>query len=139
MDIPICPVHNVPMTLKPAGVSKATGRQYKAFWACGEKMEDGSYCRAKPIDLPPTTGRKSAEAQFVQGLAENKRSSEIKEMHEEKTENIAKSVALNNAVNFIGEIAGKYSRFSDYDETLMELMKLANEFYTWLKNGKEGK
>lgn len=32
--VPTCPVHNIVMKLHPAGVSKKTGKPYKAFWAC---------------------------------------------------------------------------------------------------------
>ena len=47
-NAPICEVHNKPMSLKPSGISKATGKRYPAFWACSERMEDGSFCRYKP-------------------------------------------------------------------------------------------
>jgi hypothetical protein len=47
-NAPICEVHNKPMTLKPAGVSKTTNKPYPAFWACSERMPDGSFCRFKP-------------------------------------------------------------------------------------------
>lgn len=47
-NAPICEVHNVAMTLKPAGVSKTTNKPYPAFWACGEKLQDGSFCRFRP-------------------------------------------------------------------------------------------
>ena len=30
----LCPVHNAPWTLRPAGVAKATGKPYGPFWAC---------------------------------------------------------------------------------------------------------
>lgn len=45
---PVCQVHQVPMNLKPAGVSK-TGRAYPAFWSCGVRNGDGGFCtyRAK--------------------------------------------------------------------------------------------
>lgn len=46
-EAPKCGVHGTPMTLKPAGVSKA-GRAYPAFWSCGMKNADGTYCRFKP-------------------------------------------------------------------------------------------
>jgi len=32
-----CPTHEVAWKLVPAGVSKKTGRQYNAFWACPER------------------------------------------------------------------------------------------------------
>ena len=48
METPICSVHGTPMTLRPAGISKSTGKAYEAFWACAEKNPDGSFCRAKP-------------------------------------------------------------------------------------------
>ena len=47
-NAPICEIHNKPMTLKPAGISKTTNKPYPAFWACGERMPDNSYCRFKP-------------------------------------------------------------------------------------------
>lgn len=43
---PICGIHNIPMTWK-TGVSKTTNKPY-AFWACSEKMPDGSWCKFKP-------------------------------------------------------------------------------------------
>lgn len=43
-EVPMCGVHNVPMTWK-TGVSKKTGRPY-AFWSCGE-MNNGMYCDYK--------------------------------------------------------------------------------------------
>ena len=46
-NAPVCEIHNKPMTLKPAGVSKL-GKAYPAFWACSERMPDGSFCRFKP-------------------------------------------------------------------------------------------
>lgn len=39
---PTCGIHNIPMILKPAGVSKA-GRQYPAFWSCPDKT-NGQFC-----------------------------------------------------------------------------------------------
>ena len=47
-SIPVCQIHNKPMTLKPAGVSKTTGKPYPAFWSCSERMPDGSFCKFKP-------------------------------------------------------------------------------------------
>jgi hypothetical protein len=45
---PLCPVHGTPMTWRPAGVSKVSNKPYPAFWACGTKNTDGSYCKGKP-------------------------------------------------------------------------------------------
>jgi hypothetical protein len=47
LQAPDCPVHGTPMKLHPAGVSKA-GKPYKAFWSCGQKNADGTWCNAKP-------------------------------------------------------------------------------------------
>jgi hypothetical protein len=44
---PVCGVHGIPMTLKPAGVSRA-GKPYPAFWSCSQKNPDGTYCSYKP-------------------------------------------------------------------------------------------
>jgi len=46
-NIPLCGIHNIPMKLKPAGVSKA-GKPYNAFWSCGIKNPDGTWCAYKP-------------------------------------------------------------------------------------------
>lgn len=46
-EAPKCGVHGTPMTLKPAGTSKM-GRPYPAFWSCGQKNADGTYCKFKP-------------------------------------------------------------------------------------------
>jgi hypothetical protein len=45
---PICGVHKTAMTLKPAGVSKKTGKPYPAFWSCGQPTDDGGYCNYRP-------------------------------------------------------------------------------------------
>ena len=42
-----CPVHGLEFVLRPAGISKTTGKGYPAFWACPGKNPDGSYCREK--------------------------------------------------------------------------------------------
>jgi len=44
----MCGIHNVPMSLRPAGVSKTTGKHYPAFWSCPNKNPDGSFCKFKP-------------------------------------------------------------------------------------------
>ena len=44
--IPICVVHNKPMIWRE-GNNKQTGKHY-AFWACGERNSDGSFCKYKP-------------------------------------------------------------------------------------------
>ena len=40
--------HGQAWSLKPGGVSKASGKPYNAFWAASHKTADGSYCRDKP-------------------------------------------------------------------------------------------
>lgn len=41
--------HGTPWTLKPAGVSKVSGKPYSAFWTASHKLDDGSgYCKEKP-------------------------------------------------------------------------------------------
>ena len=40
--------HGELWTLKPGGVSKASGKPYNAFWAASHKTPDGSYCKDKP-------------------------------------------------------------------------------------------
>jgi len=45
-DAPICPTHHVPLRWL-TGESKKTGKPY-AFYACSEKMPDGSFCPYKP-------------------------------------------------------------------------------------------
>jgi hypothetical protein len=47
-NAPVCEIHNKPMTLKPAGVSKTTNKPYPAFWACSERDATGGFCRFKP-------------------------------------------------------------------------------------------
>lgn len=44
-----CPDHHQPWTLKPAGVSKRTGKAYAAFYACDGKT-NGAYCSRKPSE-----------------------------------------------------------------------------------------
>ena len=43
-----CPVHGLPWEVKEAGVSKATGQPYRAFWRCNQQNSDGSFCKQKP-------------------------------------------------------------------------------------------
>ena len=45
---PLCPVHGTPMSFKPPGISKTSGKPYQGFWSCGQRNADNSYCRAKP-------------------------------------------------------------------------------------------
>ena len=47
-QVPMCGVHHIAMIMKPAGISKKTGKGYPAFWSCGERMEDGSFCTYRP-------------------------------------------------------------------------------------------
>jgi hypothetical protein len=39
----VCPTHNVPWKLVPAGVSKTSGKAYNAFWSC--QVRD---CKLRP-------------------------------------------------------------------------------------------
>lgn len=34
---PVCPDHHKPMTFRPAGTSKRTGKPYNAFYGCPER------------------------------------------------------------------------------------------------------
>ncbi|MFM8279712.1 MAG: Rad52/Rad22 family DNA repair protein [Candidatus Limnocylindrus sp.] len=43
----LCPEHDQAWELKPAGVSKATGKPYSAFWSCSGRT-DGKFCKQKP-------------------------------------------------------------------------------------------
>jgi hypothetical protein len=40
--------HGELWTLKPGGISKASGKPYNAFWAASHKTPDGAYCKDKP-------------------------------------------------------------------------------------------
>lgn len=40
--------HGQAWSLKPGGVSKATGKPYNPFWAASHKAPDGSWCKDKP-------------------------------------------------------------------------------------------
>jgi len=44
----VCPNHGTPWSIKPAGVSKTTGKAYNAFYKCDGKNPDNSYCTKKP-------------------------------------------------------------------------------------------
>lgn len=44
----VCPQHHVGWTVREAGET-ADGRAYEAFWKCGEKDDDGRYCKLKPV------------------------------------------------------------------------------------------
>jgi hypothetical protein len=43
----LCLDHDQAWELKPAGVSKATGKPYNAFWSCSGRT-DGQFCKRKP-------------------------------------------------------------------------------------------
>ena len=43
----LCPDHDQAWELKPAGISKATGKPYNAFWSCSGRT-DGKFCKNKP-------------------------------------------------------------------------------------------
>lgn len=47
VNAPVCKIHHTVMTRKPAGVSK-NGRKYPAFWSCGQKNDDGTWCNYRP-------------------------------------------------------------------------------------------
>ena len=53
--------HGESWTLKPAGISKVSGKPYEAFWAASHKAPDGSYCREKP-SAKFLTAKKAAPA-----------------------------------------------------------------------------
>ncbi len=40
--------HGERWSLKPGGISKASGKPYQPFWAASHKAPDGSYCKEKP-------------------------------------------------------------------------------------------
>jgi len=40
--------HGQKWSLKPGGVSKATGKPYQPFWAASHKAPDGTWCKDKP-------------------------------------------------------------------------------------------
>ncbi len=40
--------HGERWSLKPGGVSKASGKPYQPFWAASHKAPDGSWCKEKP-------------------------------------------------------------------------------------------
>jgi hypothetical protein len=44
----VCPNHGTPWSIKPAGVSKTTGKAYQSFYKCDGKNPDNSYCTKKP-------------------------------------------------------------------------------------------
>jgi hypothetical protein len=44
--VPVCGIHNKPMVWRE-GNNRQTGRHY-AFWACGERGPDGSFCKYRP-------------------------------------------------------------------------------------------
>lgn len=49
-DIPICPVHQKPLTFRPAGTIKTgpkAGQPRGAFWSCGEKDASGRWCSSR--------------------------------------------------------------------------------------------
>ena len=40
--------HGERWSLKPGGVSKASGKPYQPFWAASHRAPDGSWCKEKP-------------------------------------------------------------------------------------------
>lgn len=45
---PNCSIHGTPMEYKE-GISKKSNKPY-AFWACSQKLADGSWCNGKPME-----------------------------------------------------------------------------------------
>jgi hypothetical protein len=43
----VCPVHRTAWESRPGGVSQRTGKPYKAFWTCNQRI-DGAFCKEKP-------------------------------------------------------------------------------------------
>lgn len=134
MENPICSIHNKSMTLKPAGISKA-GKSYPAFWSCGEKNPNGTYCAYRPPANTPTQGRQVAMPKFEAELRQSDTDKRIEKYHDEKTENIARSVSLNNATELMTEAMSHYTRFGDFGELLKELYNVADKNYEWLTKG----
>lgn len=46
----VCPIHGVPWELRPAGISKKTGKPYREFWTCPDFD-----CKEKPPKASPPT------------------------------------------------------------------------------------
>lgn len=129
-EVPRCPIHGSPMTLKPAGISKTSGKPYPAFWACNQKTIDGKYCNARPESGAP---RKFAAAEFATNLANDAKNERIEKMFSSKQEDIRRSVALNDASEFVARTCSHYSALSNFDDAVGRTLELAEIYFDWLK------
>lgn len=115
-----CPIHNIPYTLKPGGVSKTTGKAYNAFWACSGRNDDGSYCKSKPPkDFKPTS-----QQTFNSELQNASKSMDLDRRDEKRGEGQSWGNAKTNAVNWAIAMYQKGDMKSDQMKTWIE--KCAN-------------
>lgn len=113
----LCPIHNQPFKLVPAGTSKNTGKPYSAFMACPERG-----CREKPAQQG---GWPAVREQVAHKVAPEKAvmTKEDWERKEQRTDNkILLQVAFKAAIEVC--TAGKSTIGEVYDNTL--------KFHTWL-------
>lgn len=61
----LCSIHDLPLTLIPAGVSKTSKIPYKAFWSCPEKV-DGKFCKGPFVNLEHELVRQNPETGLME-------------------------------------------------------------------------
>lgn len=110
-NAPICGNHHEEMTWK-TGTSKKTGKDY-AFWSCGKKMPDGSWCDFK---VPFGTPGPSPERKFTQSLDDSVKY----EKDQEKDERISRLAIAKSLI----EAGREFSR-----ETALE----GEKWLRWVK------
>ncbi len=109
----ICAIHSTELVMKPAGVSKKTGKSYQAFLACNQKNADGSYCSYKP---PRATGTAQA---FEQDLDKS-----------------SAQMDLNKRDNTISKLAIAKEFISRGDKWSLETQKEMEHFLDWAEGKK---
>jgi hypothetical protein len=144
METPQCPVCGKIMVYNAKGLARNpksptfqcsdSGCKFQLKKGTKDEYEPSEYITGVWIELENKTAqRQVAPAKFEQEIKEDIKSQQIKEMHADKVDNIAKSVALNKAVDFASAVCSHYDRFSDYEILKAEVLKVADLFLSWLR------
>jgi predicted RNA-binding Zn-ribbon protein involved in translation (DUF1610 family) len=93
-----CPQCGAEMKFIPAGVSKKTGKEYKAFFSC----PNCGYTLNAPDDVAQrfANQKPETEQERIERLAREKQE-RIQQLHQEKTENINWVSAMKEAIELI--------------------------------------
>lgn len=123
-----CPVCGKPMVYNQNKVKNPKAPD----WKCSDPNCKYQYDPLQKMWVPSeyVTGvwednpRAAAQAKFEAELVQSEKDKRIQEMHKEKTENIARSVALNNATLLMQ---------NKPEIDIATTLKIADAFYEWLK------